>query len=447
MFFPASVLQIVSRRNVVRRRPGRHRRPGPYRQPRLSRSSCYLAHDQKEGPLFGKPINAITAADINHLVKEAARESDVVEFKGALSAKGGHDAWHDGANKIGEPARDKIVSEVIAFANAHGGTLVLGIAETDDKPPRAGKVIPIRECADLAGRLMLMLRDVVEPPFAPFPVVRAVEMSGREGVVVIQVAASRNAPHRHSSNLESYVRRGEHTQRMTMREIQDMTLHVERGLALLERQFAESSERFANTCRPSTGVALRATAVSLTPLSLPVPNDATISPTFRQFQGTRGQQKVQVAVPHAPGSFRPTLRGIMGRDSFDHDEVSLEIRDSGLIEIFFKRGQANPQVLYAAWFVGLACNALAIIDYLRQAAASPGAEYGLELAVYAGGGFMVGAYGGREYGSANWSLGSITFPRYRVGDQLGFSGLVELIDRDFWNAMGTRGVPSLAIEF
>jgi hypothetical protein len=396
--------------------------------------------------VFGKPISALISDDIDRLCKEAVRESDVVEFKEALSGKGGRDGWHDGANKIGEQARDKIVSEVIAFANARGGTLVLGIAETDDKPPRAEKVSPIRECADLAGRLALVLRDVVEPPFSPFPVVRAVEMSGRDGVVVIQIAASRNAPHRHLSNLESYVRRGEHTQRMTMREIQDMTLLVERGLALLERQFAESSERFANTCRPSTGIALRATAVPLTPLSLPIPNDATINPTFQPFQGTRGHQKVQIVVPHAPGSFRPTLRGIAARGSFDHDEVSLEIRDSGLIEIFFKRGLADPQVLYAAWFVGLACNALAIIDYLRQAAASPGAEYGLELAVYAGGGFVVGAYGGREYGSANWNLGSITFPRYPVGDRGSFPTLVERIDCDFWNAIGARGVPPLVVE-
>jgi len=397
--------------------------------------------------MFGKPISTITAADIDRLIEEAVRESDVVEFKEALSGKGGRDGWHNGAPSIGTAARDKIVNEIIAFANAHGGTLVLGIAETDDKPPRADRVLPIRECADLAGRLTLMLRDVIEPPLAPFPAVGSVAMQGNDGVVVIQVAASRNAPHRNSSTLESYTRRGEHAQRMTMREIQDMTLQVERGLSLLERQFAGSSERFANICRPLTGVALRATAVALTPLSVPVPNNTTISPTFRQFQGTRGSQIVRAVVPHSPSTFRPILRGIRASEGFEGSDVSLEIRDTGLLEIFYLRKIADPQVVYAAWFVGLACNALSMVDYLREAVGSPGAEYGLELAVYAGGGFDVGAYGGREYGSARWNIGSITFPRYPVAARANFAALVELIERDFWNAVGIRGGPPLVMEF
>lgn len=186
--------------------------------------------------MFGKPINALTATDIDRLVNDAVRESDVVEFKEALSAKGGRDAWHDGAAKIGDVARDKIVNEVIAFANSHGGTLVLGITETDDKPARAEKIVPIQRCADLAERLSRALADIVEPPLAPFPSIVPVLIEGDAGVVVFQVAASRNAPHRHRGSLESYVRRGEQAVRMTMREIQDLTLQVERGLALLERQ-------------------------------------------------------------------------------------------------------------------------------------------------------------------------------------------------------------------
>jgi hypothetical protein len=194
--------------------------------------------------MFGKPLAAISAADIHSLVTEAVRESDVVEFKEALSGRGGRDGWHDGATSIGNAARDKLVNEVIAFANAHGGTLVLGIAETDDKPARADKVIPIPRCAELAERVARALADTVDPPLAPFPVVVPVRTEGEAGIIVFQVAASRNAPHRHRNTLESYVRRGEQAVPMTMREIQDLTLQVERGLALLEQRFAQSAERF-----------------------------------------------------------------------------------------------------------------------------------------------------------------------------------------------------------
>ena len=114
--------------------------------------------------MFGKPIRDVTAADIDRLCKDAVRESGVVEFKRALQGKDGPDAWHDGVDKISDRARNELVSEIIAFANAHGGTLVLGIGETKDRPPRAEAIAQVRACADLAGRLALILRDVAEPP-------------------------------------------------------------------------------------------------------------------------------------------------------------------------------------------------------------------------------------------------------------------------------------------
>ena len=104
--------------------------------------------------MFGKLLNRLTSDDVDRLVREQVRELDVVEFKEALSGRGGRDGWHDGADSIGDAARDKIVNEVIAFANAHGGTLVLGIAESDDKPPRAAEVAPISVLRN-AGRAIV----------------------------------------------------------------------------------------------------------------------------------------------------------------------------------------------------------------------------------------------------------------------------------------------------
>jgi hypothetical protein len=278
--------------------------------------------------------------------------------------------------------------------------------------------------------------------------VHPVEISGRDGVVVIQVAPSRSAPHRNTANLECHVRRGEHTQRMTMREIQDLTLRVESRLALLERQFAQSDERFSNMCLrdPSIGIGVRAMAVPLAPLSLQLPNDRSIRPTFRQFTATRGTNRVRATIPHAPDNFRPILRGLRGRDTYDGADVIAEVRDTGQLEIFFTRKRDTRLVLYAGWLVGMAANALSIIDYLRIAAGSPGAEYGLELAVYNPSGFQVGEYGGREYGSHDWS-GSPTFPRYAIGDRSDFADLVEVIERDFWNAIGIIDMPPLRVEF
>ena len=62
---------------------------------------------------------------------------------------------------------------------------------------------------------------------------------------VFHVPRSRMAPHRHTANKECYVRRADRTEKMTMREIQELTLQVERGLAAIERRFEERRELFS----------------------------------------------------------------------------------------------------------------------------------------------------------------------------------------------------------
>ena len=60
------------------------------------------------------------------------------------------------------------------------------------------------------------------------------------------------APHRHTVTKECYIRRADRTEKMTMREIQDLTLQVERGLVKIERRFGEREELFASIWDEST---------------------------------------------------------------------------------------------------------------------------------------------------------------------------------------------------
>lgn len=398
--------------------------------------------------MFGKPLSQLTATDIAKLCKEQARESDIVEFKEGLSAKGGFDAWHTGADKFGDTARDKIIHEIIAFANAHGGTLVLGLEESSDKPARAQAVKPIGRCADLAERLSRALAALVEPPLAPFPVIVPVLVDGDTGVVVFQIAASLNAPHRHRSTLQSYVRRGEQAVPMTMREIQDHTMQVERGLALLEGQFAASGDRFDCTQRASIALGLRATAVPLTQLSLPIPSDDKVKPYLNRFPATRGQRKFEIFIPGDPVNYRPILRGIRAVDTQENGYISVEIKASGFLEVFFFRQHGEALTFPADWFVGIACNALFMADTLRQAAGSPGTEYGLELEVFARSKFSVVANGGREFGfDDTWNAADVVFPKYSVGERSHFGDIMTLVDADFWNAIGKRRSAPLCVKF
>ena len=87
--------------------------------------------------MFGKRPSEITADDIERVVAEQVQEGSQVELKVTLPARKGDDPWTTGEGRIGDYARNELVAEVIAFANAYGGWLLLGVEETKEKPARA----------------------------------------------------------------------------------------------------------------------------------------------------------------------------------------------------------------------------------------------------------------------------------------------------------------------
>ena len=62
----------------------------------------------------------------------------------------------DGKNKIGDRAKDALLKEAVGFANVYGGALLLGIGESEGKPPVAARISPIPRCVNLAERLKLV---------------------------------------------------------------------------------------------------------------------------------------------------------------------------------------------------------------------------------------------------------------------------------------------------
>ena len=146
-------------------------------------------------PVLSKPADQVDSDDIMSLVTSRIPEGEPVEFKRELPAKGGQDSWMVDQKKIGQHAKDQILKEVVAFANAFGGVLVLGIEESSAVPRVAQDVHPVPRCVELAERFQLVFRDRVEPHLAHLEVF-GVTTSGTEGVVVFRVPKSRRAPHR-----------------------------------------------------------------------------------------------------------------------------------------------------------------------------------------------------------------------------------------------------------
>jgi hypothetical protein len=116
-----------------------------------------------------------------------------------------------------------------AFANAEGGTLVLGLHETTDDPRRAERLDPLPNCEGLARRILDASEDIVEPRLRSIEA-RALpaDKAGNGYDVVLRVGKSAAGPHRLRSTKEFYIRRGERAAKMDVREIKDLTLDLAR---------------------------------------------------------------------------------------------------------------------------------------------------------------------------------------------------------------------------
>ena len=199
--------------------------------------------------LLSKPKDEIDISDIRSLIDSQVPEGEQMEFKETLPAKRKSvDPWMKSKGEIGDRAKNEILEEAVAFANAYGGTLLLGIKESGTEPPVASEISLIPQCTELPKRFQLcsVIASNRNSPclrFSPF------QRRAKSGVVIIRVGRSRLAPHRVTQTRVCPVRRADRCEEMSMREIQDMTLNVARGLELLEKRLSARSERFEEEFR------------------------------------------------------------------------------------------------------------------------------------------------------------------------------------------------------
>lgn len=134
----------------------------------------------------------LTVGDLEDICKAGLPESDIVEFKGQFPNKrgAGRDSWREDRT-FSDRARNEILEELVGFANASGGWLLIGIEETDTKPGKAKSIAPLPDCSDLADRLAKACRDCIEPQLPFFEIHGLPTGDGDDGVVAAYIAKSR----------------------------------------------------------------------------------------------------------------------------------------------------------------------------------------------------------------------------------------------------------------
>ena len=408
-----------------------------------------------------KQADRIGPGDIHSLIVENVPESAQIEFKENLPAgKGKTDAWLNGGSKIGGHARDRILEEVAAFANAYGGALVLGIAEDRAKPPIAANVVPLPRCTDLAERFRLMFRDCVEPQLPTLDIV-PVPTDGDKGVIVFRAGRSRLGPHRVTTTLVCPVRRADRCESLSMREIRDMTLNLARGTERLERRLRERSrkyeEEFKHLETPDDAFGFRMTAV-------PVGDEVRFGSVV-----TGGNLIEELRPPHVEigrGSnnrdsrlrtirslhamhfhdWRPMLRAARVEERHDWNRrvtryAYAEVHADGLLEWGFVSNRlvgVYPEDPAETNFdsetpVSTLARLLVWADRVRRQASAPGAEYVVQPQ------FKVTAdsinVGGNDDGVVVGTIerNDTDFPLYPLETSSEISKTVSHFERDFWN--------------
>ncbi len=399
---------------------------------------------------FSKPLNTLDAADVTALIAAGWPESYTLEYKRSLPSKsGGVDPWDQGRGEVGEYARNEILAEIVGMANADGGYLILGIDETTEKPPRASAIHEQREIRDLARRFEDQARSCVDPPIASL-MVQPVETEGQSGVIVFKVSASRLAPHRVSTTRDAFVRRGASNMKMTMREIQEMSVASFRRTEDLDEAFAAFRSKF-RTWRGSAPIAFRVTAIPLDRLPDPgrLYNPRSGIPHFvlKSFDATVGQQRTPLTLVGGNWSERPILRGVQGDATTTSGKFRIQHFQTGIIDLSFSTNgefaevSKDRSVIYHGWLLGGVANVLKSISAHRSLVGLGDAEYALQVEILSSqnGSGAIPTYlslGERHYDQGQHFLPSeLLLPVISVGGSDDFNSVINIVDNDIFDAL------------
>lgn len=166
--------------------------------------------------------------DLEYLLVNKIPENHLLEFKsvGIFSE---------------EQEKEKLLKEIIAFANAEGGQLIIGIEEDDNQV--ASEISGINSHLERAQKIQQWCDSNVEPPLKTVKA-DSIPIDESKGVIIVTIRASQNAPHRllkgqQSYNKHAYIRRNRDAMPMSMQEIHDLVRLRDRGAADIEDRMKE----------------------------------------------------------------------------------------------------------------------------------------------------------------------------------------------------------------
>jgi Putative DNA-binding domain len=433
--------------------------------------------------LLNTSLYSLSNEGIERIARGGVREDGVTEFKRGLDegAEAGQIPWAEGG-RLSRTAKADLLKELVAFANAYGGTLYIGVTESRDEQRRSAGLSLVPRIFELETALCDAMRDTIEPRLPSFDS-KAFEFDRGAGVLAIRVPSSPIAPHWNTNERRCYLRIGTSSQVIGMREIHSIVLDRARTSEGANQQFADRQIEFRKQIRalavkyttssgrgadprlttdpnywfPLEGMALRCSCVPLMPISI---IDITSKQELRVgVKPARIVNKIEIpGTPKAQGIsnyqnidarvFRPSLRGwsmsFEARGLNLHDMMT--VRGDGLIERVFI--DLVPLELRGGKFgvdftnlVAFALSMITSVEVFRTITATNEVPYELELELitYPDRFLMSPTH---QYRSENYEFleRRIIFPRLLLGNRDSFNLVSDAIQTDISNATSQNGM-------
>jgi hypothetical protein len=180
---------------------------------------------------------------------------------------------------------------------------------------------------------------------------------------------------------------------MTMREIQDMTLNVARGLAGIDAKFKQRHDAFREwSGNQRHAVAYRVTAIPLVDLPDPgrILGKKNVFPIPREFKATVGSRTFDLPLSVIGDlAERPRLRGVARSGKHNSGLLVWELYQSGLTDLWISTGpwkfpgSSEPAslILHHSEILGAVANNIMVLNHYREYVGAPDAEYGIEIEI------------------------------------------------------------------
>ncbi|NOJ48346.1 AlbA family DNA-binding domain-containing protein [Bradyrhizobium archetypum] len=400
--------------------------------------------------LLSNDIHSLTAADILAMCADQVAEGATLELKSDLPSNDGKgkDPWHRGG-RFSDYARNSLAREIVAFANTFGGALVLGINETKEKPSRAESPNPIPRIHELERSLRQALQDIIDPPL-PILESKSIGFDNEgNGVIIFRVPTSRRRPHRVDASRDAFIRRMDESVRISMREIQELTIQNLSETRRIEDTIGNMRAAFGARLHDwlrvngGRGAGFQLIALPTSPIDLGrVAGRPSLVDMSGEFVGIgENDTQYQLLWPFGAyeGAWTPGLRRIStSRGTHSSDalcEYSLTTQAVCELALFTKLSG-----FFAGWLTGALSKMLLWINRIRIEAGASGVEFAMapQVAVI-GQEAQLGLYGARNFGSYSDEkipIGFAEFPIMSIGDKEEFPTHLMQFDEDLWNLVG-----------